>query len=251
MKLSISGAINSTSLFTSLSANSAERLVISDGTIESLKWLALISMTCSHVNYVLFNSKLLPFLTEIGCIAFPLFGFVLAYNLARPNSLKNGLHVRAMKRMFLFGLLTIPLYVSALPTHVKGWLPLNIMFTLMLATGIIWLLEDDGYFSLLLASIVFIFAGAFVSGHWFCIGYCLAAWYFCKKPSMVSLFVWIASTVSLGFVFPGNWGLLAIPTIFMATKFNFKLPRLRLAFYAYYPTHFVVLIAIKMLMGRL
>ena len=59
---------------------------MADGTIEGLKWLALVLMTGDHVNKYLFNATL-PVLFEAGRIALPLFVFVLAYNLARPGTL--------------------------------------------------------------------------------------------------------------------------------------------------------------------
>nr|WEG85486.1 trbP [Escherichia coli] len=61
-------------------------MVIADGTIEALKWLALLAMTGDHVNKYLFNGTL-PYLFEAGRLALPLFVFVLAYNLARPGAL--------------------------------------------------------------------------------------------------------------------------------------------------------------------
>ncbi|MBK7549911.1 MAG: hypothetical protein IPI20_19875 [Rhodoferax sp.] len=60
-------------------------LHIDNGTLEALKWLALVLMTGDHVNkYVLADS--LPGLFELGRLAMPLFMFVLAYNLARPGA---------------------------------------------------------------------------------------------------------------------------------------------------------------------
>lgn len=49
---------------------------------------------------------------ELGRIAMPLFGFVLAYNLARSDSLQKGMHVRAMQRLFIFGLLAAPFFIA-------------------------------------------------------------------------------------------------------------------------------------------
>ncbi len=231
---------------------STRRLVITDGAIESLKWLALATMILSHINYILFPNNLLPALTELGCLAYPLFGFVLAYNLAREGAFQRRTHNRAMGRMLLFGLIATPFYIVAFPQAVtmQGWLPLNMMFSLMLSTGIIFLLEEKGYFCLLLALAAFVFGGAFVSGYWFSISYCVAAWYFCKKPSAGSLLLWLVSTVGLGLVYPTFWGVLAIPIILAAPLVKLKLPRLRLAFYTLYPLHIVILLGIGFLMPR-
>ncbi len=77
---------------------SLPRLVIANGTIEALKWVALLLMTADHVNKYLFNETL-PFLFEAGRIAMPLFVFVLAYNLARPSVSESGAYQRTMIRL--------------------------------------------------------------------------------------------------------------------------------------------------------
>jgi hypothetical protein len=81
------------------------RLFVSDGTIEVMKWLVLLSMTSDHVNKYLFNETL-PFLFEAGRVAMPLFVFVLAYNLARPGIYESGAYLRIMTRLTIFGLLS-------------------------------------------------------------------------------------------------------------------------------------------------
>jgi len=57
---------------------------ISNGALEGLKYLALLFMIGDHVNKYLFNATL-PGLFELGRLAMPLFGIVMAYNLARPG----------------------------------------------------------------------------------------------------------------------------------------------------------------------
>ncbi|HBO2234324.1 TPA: hypothetical protein L4G82_006185 [Pseudomonas aeruginosa] len=114
-------------------------MVIADGTIEALKWLALLAMTGDHVNKYLFNGTL-PYLFEAGRLALPLFVFVLAYNLARPGALERGLYGRAMKRLLAFGLVASVPFI-ALGGVVGGWWPLNVMFTLLAATAMLYLVE--------------------------------------------------------------------------------------------------------------
>ncbi|MGB7815546.1 MAG: TraX family protein [Methylotenera sp.] len=217
-------------------------LVISDGALESLKWLALVAMTCDHFNHILFKLQL-PVISEFGRIAMPLFGLVLAYNLARPYTLQKGIHMRAMARMAFFGLIATPFYCIAFEK--PSWFLLNILFTLMLATGIIYLIEKGGFYCELLAIALFILGGIFVDYIWFGLGYCLAGWYYCKKPCVWRLLLWIGSITGLYFANDNLWALVALPVIFMATKVDYKMPRLRLAFYIYYPLHLAVLLAIK------
>ena len=54
----------------------------------------------------------LAFLFETGRVAMPLFVFVLAYNLARPDALARGAYPRCMKRLALFGALATPPFVA-------------------------------------------------------------------------------------------------------------------------------------------
>ncbi|MGE4125505.1 MAG: TraX family protein [Pusillimonas sp.] len=108
-------------------------LRVPDGTVEALKWLALVLMTGDHVNKYLFNATL-PVLFEAGRVALPLFVFVLAYNLARPGTLERGVYGRAMSRLTVFGALASVPFV-ALGGLAWGWWPLNVMFTLLVVTA--------------------------------------------------------------------------------------------------------------------
>src|SRR4249920_2578087 len=100
------------------------RLVVSNGTIEGLKWLGLLLMTGDHVNKYLFAEQLSG-LSELGRLAMPIFGFVLAYNLARPGTLEGGAYPRAIKRLAVWGAVASVPYM-ALGTVLDGWWPLNI-----------------------------------------------------------------------------------------------------------------------------
>ena len=86
-------------------------LRISDGSLEALKWIALVLMTGDHVNKYLFNATL-PVLFEAGRVALPLFIFVLAYNLARPDVMAREVYGRTMKRLALFGVLATPVFIA-------------------------------------------------------------------------------------------------------------------------------------------
>ena len=77
---------------------SSARLVVSNGTIEGLKWVGLLLMTGDHVNKYLFAERL-PGLSELGRLAMPIFGFVLAYNLARPGALEDKPQVEPVPRV--------------------------------------------------------------------------------------------------------------------------------------------------------
>jgi hypothetical protein len=66
--------------------------------------------------------------------------FVLAYNLARPETISTSAAVRVMKRLATFAL------VAAIPHSIlDGRLfPPNILATLLVATGTVYLFEQGG-----------------------------------------------------------------------------------------------------------
>ncbi len=119
------------------------KFIISDGRVECLKWLALIAMTLDHVNKIIFKSQM-PLMSEIGRIAMPLFSMVLAYNLARPSALQKNIHIRSIAKMLIFGVLALPFYMLAFES--TKIISLNIMFTLMLLTSMIYLIEKGGLY---------------------------------------------------------------------------------------------------------
>jgi hypothetical protein len=102
-------------------------LRLSSGSVEALKWLALVAMTGDHIN-AFFYGRELPFLTELGRLAMPLFGMVLAYNMARPKAD----HGRLMLRLSLFGVLAAPAHAYLTGDIV----PVNILFTFAVAAAV-------------------------------------------------------------------------------------------------------------------
>jgi hypothetical protein len=140
------------------------RLVVSDDTLEALKWLALLLMVADHTNKYLLHEAAHS-LFNAGRIAMPLFVFVLAYNLARPDAYQHGAHSRTMKRLALFGLLATPPFI-ALGGLLAGWWPLNILFALLSLTAIIYCLELQTIRGTLIACVVFVIGGSSVEFWW-------------------------------------------------------------------------------------
>ena len=88
--------------------STAPALDLNSGTLEALKWLAMLLMTLDHVNKHLLHASV-PELFAAGRLALPLFGFVLGYNLARPGALTSGGYSRTARRLAVFGsIATIP-----------------------------------------------------------------------------------------------------------------------------------------------
>ena len=224
------------------------RLAIPNGTVEALKWLALLLMTGDHINKYLFNGTM-PLLFNAGRLALPLFAFVLAYNLARPGTLERGVYVRAMKRLALFGLLATPSFI-ALGGLAAGWWPLNILFTLLVATAIMYLIELGGKRHLIAAALVFLAGGSLVEFCWPALTICLAVWWYCKRPALPALLLLIAACGSLWFINGNFWGLVALPLVVGAMHVDLRLPRLRWLFYAYYPLHLAALLLIRIPMSK-
>ena len=229
---------------TSLTLNtySAERRTqLSTGSLEMMKWLALASMVIDHTNRAIFHNKY-PLMFDIGRLAFPIFGFVLAYNLARPGALVNGVYRRVSTRLLVAGAIATPFYWLAVGNAHLLW-PLNIMFSLAAFALSVWILESDVSIRFGAVALVII-AGAFVDYFWFGLVYCLAAWCYCKRPAWSTLAMWFFATACLLFVNEYNlWTFAALPLIGVAAYTRLDFPRYKTLFYLIYPLHLGLLAA--------
>lgn len=223
----------------STSAAKPAPLYVHDGTLEALKWLALVLMVLDHVDKFLYAEKLY-LLFDLGRMVMPIFGFVLAYNLARPGALARGVHLRIMKRLALFGALSTPLFVLLV-----GWWPLNIFFMLFLVTAIAFLLDRGGRWRRAGAIALFIVGGVFVEFWWPGIASCLAALAYCRQPTNKRLSVWALTTALLFIINQNLWALVALPVVLTAAQLRLDVPRVRWAFYAAYPLHLLALLLIQ------
>lgn len=229
---------------------SLQALSLSSGASETIKWLALIAMTLDHANKILFNVQF-AWMYALGRLAMPLFGYVLAYNLAKSDALKSNAYRRVMMRMFITGLAATPFYKAAFHHVCLG--SLNIMFTLGLATCILFLIDksmqsnnaDSVIITRALVVALFILGSLFVEGQTIAVGYVLAAWAYCKTQNVWTFLIWLLSTVGLSLINGNHWAVAVIPIIFITSKVHVKLPRLKWLFYAYYPLHLAILIGIQ------
>ena len=213
---------------------------LADGTAEALKWLALILMVLDHANQYLCNSAL-PWVFPIARLSFPLFGFVLAYNLARPGTLSNGAAVRTMKRLSIFALMaSIPHIVLD-----NRLFPLNILATLLVATATVYLFAQGG-FKQGYGILVFMVGGCVVEGNWFAVAVCVAFYRYCQSPTVLRLSSVIVSLVVLGlFINRNQWALAVLPVILLAPSVNLKMNRHKNLFYWFYPAHLAVIALAK------
>jgi hypothetical protein len=224
------------------------RLKLEDGTIEALKWCALVLMTLDHVNKYLFNATL-PVAFEVGRLCLPIFVILLAFNLARPGAIERGAYLRTMTRLAVIGALASVPFI-ALGGLAGGWWPLNILFTLLLITMGLYLIEKGGAVNISLSTVLVLIGGAFVEYWWMAVALGLASWWFFKRPSWFAAAAVVAACASLWFVNGNNWALLALPLIMAVSRLDLSVPRLRWAFYAFYPAHLAALWLIRIPMSK-
>ena len=222
-------------------------LRFSNGTTETLKWIGLVLMTGDHVNKYLFNDTM-PFLFNAGRLCLPIFVIVLAYNLARPQATDDA-RLRAMKRLLVFGVLSSIPFI-ALDGLLAGWWPLNVLFTLLVITIIVTLIEKGGIANLVIAAVVFLIGGSSVEFWWPAVALGVAAWSYFKKPSILAVFIGFLSCAALWFINGNWWALAVLPLILLASRVDLPVPRLRWAFYIYYPLHLSVIWLIRIPMSK-
>ncbi len=220
---------------------------MADGSLEAIKWAALVLMVFDHINKYLYAEKL-PVIFQLGRIVMPMFGFVLAYNLARPDALARGVHGRMMYRLTLMGLAASPMCIilNGMFVTASAWWPLNILFMLLLVVSLTYLIDRGGAKCYALAIALFILGGAFVEYLWMGVLCCLEAWLFCREASPSRLLLWFLGTLSLSVVNGNAWGLAAIPIVLMAGRVALRLPRRTWVFYAFYPAHLLLLLFVRL-----
>ncbi len=218
------------------------RLTLSDGSVEALKWLALVLMTLDHVNKYLLHSAASA-LFDAGRVVMPIFAIVLAYNLARPGAFERGVYPRVMKRLAITGALaTLPFI--ALGGVGWGWWPLNIMFTLLVATGVMYLAER-GTTGRVLAVSLFVLGGALVEFWWPALAIAVGAWSYFRRPNWPALLFVLVAFVALYDINKNLWAFAALPLIALASRIDLQVPRMRWVFYAFYPLHLAVIWLIR------
>jgi hypothetical protein len=170
----------------------------------------------------------------------PLFVFVLAYNLARPDAYKRGVLSRTMKRLALFGLLATPPFI-ALGGLLAGWWPLNILFALLSMTAIIYFLEQQTISGYLIACAVFIAGGSSVEFWWPVLAFGIALWWYCKTPQIAPLIIAVVALLLLRLINGNYWAFTALPILIASTAVNIPVPRYQWLFYYFYPIHLTLL----------
>jgi hypothetical protein len=212
---------------------------LTDGVVEGLKWIGVVLMTADHVDKYIFHESVRP-LFDLGRLAFPLFGIVFAFNLARSTPPARGVFPRLLGRLSIVAAISEVPFI-ALGGLVWGWYPFNILVALLVSASIIWLLARAAAWRIALALLIFLIGGALVEFWWPGIAMCVAAWMYCRRPSVWPLLLWVGSTAALYLINRNWWALAVFPIIFYAPHAKWKVPRIRWAFYLYYPAHLGVI----------
>jgi hypothetical protein len=225
---------------------SAPAFNLSDGTVEALKWLAVVLMVGDHVNKYLFDGKL-PVLFEAGRVCMPMFAVLLGYNLSRPGA-DTAAAWRTLKRLVLFGVLASIPYTLLSPTLPGGWWPLNVLFELATLAAVIMVLKNGAPGSKALAALVFLVGGALAEYWWPAIGLGLAAYSYARQPSWAKFALGVGCCAALAVINGNHWALAALPVLAAATRLQLSVPRVRDFFYWFYPAHLALIALATMAM---
>jgi hypothetical protein len=85
---------------------------------------------------------------------------------------------------------------------------------------------------------------------WPAVSFGLAVWWYCKRQGLTPLTLTLLTLMSLWFVNGNLWVLSAIPIFLLSSRIDLRMPRLRWAFYGYYPIHLFVLWLIRIPMSK-
>lgn len=226
-------------------------LRISNNSLTAMKLIGIAAMLIDHFNAFV-NPHYNQILFEVGRIALPLFALVLGYNLARIPLNKIP---KIMFRLLMFGILATPIYII-LSGGLQHWWPLNILFTLSLATTIVYLLSLPTYnrwavTARMTALLLFAVVGSLVDYLWLGPALVIVVWRLFSGISAVEstiLHVLLSGLFGLLCVMNDSLAtLLALPIIYLTivTCQGIRLPRMKWFFYWFYPGHLIALLLIK------
>lgn len=205
---------------------------IETGTLEVLKWFALVLMLGDHINTALFNRQL-PVIFEAARVVFPIFAVIFAYNLQRPGIDSTVV----VTRLLIFAVISQPFHAYTF----GHWLPLNVLFTLAAGAGCMLALDTKQY---VLAVALFFGAGLFVDYSFPGIALVMSASLFFRVPNAGTALGLVLCVAGLAWINGNYWALASLPLILLAMQFRWNIKRHPRAFYILYPAHLALLAAL-------
>lgn len=224
---------------------------MTNSSLTVLKILGALAMLLDHYNSFL-KADYSPLLYEMGRLAWPLFAFVLGYNLARIPT-RQLPHL--MLRLLIFGILSTPLY-NMLSGGLDHWWPLNILFTLLAATTTVYLLSvpvpKHWNITVRLAGVLlFIASGSLIDYFWIGSALVVVIWRLftavqAKERTLLNITLAVL-VVLLCLLNDSLAALLAVPVIALCrqTCQTIALPRMKWFFYWFYPGHLLALLVLS------
>ena len=210
---------------------------------EFLKIVAVVTMILDHINRVFFGGDV-PGLVVVGRTAFPLFAFLVAYNVERRGVSPR----RYFVPLVAAGMISQFFYVKAF-----GVDQLNILFTLLAATlslqvyAVLRRRGLDRWGAAAFAAIPVTTFGLFCE--YGSVGALLPCLFYLwlRRPNLPSAALLLTGVLAAnGFAFISLFGLLAVALILVVTALPLVLPRLpRWFFYSVYPGHIALLWLLK------
>jgi hypothetical protein len=226
----------------------AQRFRIHDGALEALKWIAVVAMVLDHANkYVL--QREYEWMVSVGRVAFPLFALVLAYKLSLAAD-PAGAAWRAARRLLVVGLIATAPFIAAGHIAASWWWPLNVMFTLAAGAAMVSLVERGLPYA---ALGVFISTGWLAEFFWPGSLLLLCAYRLFTRPSELWAALAIFAMGGLSLINGSHWAVVGVILFLLAASVpaRFQAPRLKWFFYAFYPAHFAVIVAVQRIWDHL
>lgn len=245
--------------------------VLGSGSIEYLKWMAALFMLLDHLNAIIFSGGL-TWMNGMGRMAFPLFAFVFALNLARYDSLWDKWVANSWK-LLLAGVAAMPAFIFMRETALQydGWFPLNIMFTFFFAGTFLATSQklrhlkqaekqgmpsrSMGYRVSLYALLVLSALAVMFSTEYEDAGLLLIVASFAFMRGRASLLLVSLGIAYLIFWQGMAWWVLGAPLLVALVMFaqarhgDLPVPRARHFFYVFYPAHLWALMLLKLAIG--
>ena len=210
---------------------------------EFLKIVAVVTMILDHINRVFFAGDV-PGLVVVGRTAFPLFTFLVAYNVERRG---------VSPRRYFIPLVTAGVFSQFFYARAFGVDQLNIMFTLLASTlslqvySVLRRRGLDRWGAAAFAAIPLTTFGLFCE--YGLVGTLLPGLFYLwlKRPNLQSAVLVLTGVLAAnGFALISLFGLLAVALIFIANALPLPVPRLpRWFFYSVYPGHIALLWLLK------